>query len=144
MITFMHLADAFIQATYNCIQAIHFSLVCVFPGNRTHNLLRFWCNALLLSHRNTWLIETKAKSWYGLMRLSNHKGCDLFEYNTCLCVWEWSTSRVHLHASSSVFLASRFKGNAAIFTNLQWEAFYQQKRRFKGSQNKSLMCENEM
>ncbi len=29
-----------------------FSLVCVFPGNRTHNLLRCWRNALPLSHRN--------------------------------------------------------------------------------------------
>ncbi len=27
-----------------------FSLVCVFPGNRTHNLLRCWRNALPLSH----------------------------------------------------------------------------------------------
>ncbi len=34
--TFMHLADAFIQSDLQCIQAIHF--LCVFPGNRTHNL----------------------------------------------------------------------------------------------------------
>ncbi len=38
--TFMHLADAFIQSDLQCIQAIHvFLLLCVFPGNRTHNLL---------------------------------------------------------------------------------------------------------
>ncbi len=48
----MHLADAFIQATYYYSQDIQFSLVCVFPGNQTHNLLRCWRNALPLSHRN--------------------------------------------------------------------------------------------
>ncbi len=37
--TFMHLADAFIQSDLQCIQVIHFvSVLCVFPGNRTHNL----------------------------------------------------------------------------------------------------------
>ncbi len=30
-----------------------FSLVCVFPGNRTHNLLPCWRNALPLSHTGT-------------------------------------------------------------------------------------------
>ncbi len=34
----MHLADAFIQSDLQCIQATHFQYV--FPGNRTHNLLR--------------------------------------------------------------------------------------------------------
>ncbi len=34
----MHLADAFIQSDLQYIQAIHFLSVCVFPGNRTHNL----------------------------------------------------------------------------------------------------------
>ncbi len=29
----MHLADAFIQSNLQCIQAIHFLSVCVFPGN---------------------------------------------------------------------------------------------------------------
>ncbi len=38
--TFMHLADAFIQSDLQCIQAIHVLSLCVFPGNRTHNLLR--------------------------------------------------------------------------------------------------------
>ncbi len=33
VITFTHLS----KTTYNCIQVIHFH---VFPGNRTHNLLR--------------------------------------------------------------------------------------------------------
>ncbi len=37
--TFMRLADAFIQSDLQCIQVIHFvSVLCVFPGNRTHNL----------------------------------------------------------------------------------------------------------
>ncbi len=36
--TFMRLADAFIQRDLQCIQVIHVLSVCVFPGNRTHNL----------------------------------------------------------------------------------------------------------
>ncbi len=31
--TFMHLADAFIQSDLQCIPALHFLSVCVFPGN---------------------------------------------------------------------------------------------------------------
>ncbi len=38
--TFMYLADTFIQSDLQCIQAIHVLSVCVFAGNRTHNLLR--------------------------------------------------------------------------------------------------------
>ncbi len=39
-------AEAFIQNDLECIQAIHFLSVHVFPGNRTHN---FFCaaNAML-------------------------------------------------------------------------------------------------
>ncbi len=40
--TFTHLADTFIQSD---IQAIHFLSVCVYPGNRTHNLCA--ANAML-------------------------------------------------------------------------------------------------
>ncbi len=36
--TFMCLADALIQSDLQCIQVIHFLSVCVFSGNRTHNL----------------------------------------------------------------------------------------------------------
>ncbi len=43
--TFMHLANAFIQSDLQCIQAIHFLSVCMFPGNRTHNLCA--ANAML-------------------------------------------------------------------------------------------------
>ncbi len=43
--TFMHLADAFIQSDLQCIQAMHFLSVCVFPGNRIHNL--YTANAML-------------------------------------------------------------------------------------------------
>ncbi len=44
-----------IKASAKCINVnfyynYTFSLVCVFPGNRTHNLLRCWRNALPLSH----------------------------------------------------------------------------------------------
>ncbi len=45
LFTFMHLADAFIQSDLQCIQAINFLSVCVFPGNRTHNLCA--ANAML-------------------------------------------------------------------------------------------------
>ncbi len=46
----MHLAKTFIQSN---IQAIRFFVsVCVFPGNWTHNLFHYSCNALPLSHRN--------------------------------------------------------------------------------------------
>ncbi len=51
--TFMHLADAFIQSDLQLHSGYTFSLVCVFPGNRTHNLLRCWRNALPLSHTGT-------------------------------------------------------------------------------------------
>ncbi len=40
--TFMHLADAFIQSDLQLHSGYTFSSVCVFPGNRTHNLLRCW------------------------------------------------------------------------------------------------------
>ncbi len=52
-ITFTHLADAFIQSDLQLHSGYTFSLVCVFPGNRTHNLLRCWRNALPLSHTGT-------------------------------------------------------------------------------------------
>ncbi len=38
--TCMHLADAFIQSDLQLHSGYTFSLVHVFPGNRTHNLLR--------------------------------------------------------------------------------------------------------
>ncbi len=50
---FMHLADAFIQSDLQLHSGYTFSLVHVFPGNRTHNLLRCWRNALPLSHTGT-------------------------------------------------------------------------------------------
>ncbi len=36
----LHLADAFIQSDLQLQSGYTFSLVHVFPGNRTHNLLR--------------------------------------------------------------------------------------------------------
>ncbi len=51
--TFMHLADAFIQSDLQLHSGYTFSLVHVFPGNRTHNLLRNRRNALPLSHTGT-------------------------------------------------------------------------------------------
>ncbi len=54
--TFMHLADAFIQSDLQLHSGYTFSSVHVFPGNRTHNLLRNRRNALPLSHTGTQLI----------------------------------------------------------------------------------------
>ncbi len=48
--TFMHLADTFIQSDLQLHSGYTFSLICVFPGNRTHNFLHCWRNALPLSH----------------------------------------------------------------------------------------------
>ncbi len=53
LFTFMHLANTFIQSDLQLHSGYTFSLVHVFPGNRTHNLLRSWRNALPLSHRGT-------------------------------------------------------------------------------------------
>ncbi len=55
--TFMHLADAFIQSDLQLHSGYTFSLVHVFPWNRTHNLLRSWHNALPLSHTGTHFIR---------------------------------------------------------------------------------------
>ncbi len=49
----MNLADAFIQSDLQLHSGYTFSLVHVFPGNRTHNLLRNRRNALPLSHTGT-------------------------------------------------------------------------------------------
>ncbi len=60
--TFMHLTDAFIQSDLQLHPGYTFSLVHVFPGNRTHNLLHCWRNALPLSHTRTRLILIGWKS----------------------------------------------------------------------------------
>ncbi len=61
--TFMHLADAFIQSDLQLHSGYTFSLVNAFPGNRTHNLLRCWHNALPLSHRNTVIVMFWSSVW---------------------------------------------------------------------------------
>ncbi len=48
-----HLSDTFIQSDLQLHSGYTFSLVYVFPGNQTHNLLRCWRNALPLSHTGT-------------------------------------------------------------------------------------------
>ncbi len=49
----LHLPDTFIQSDLQLHSGYTFSLVHVFPGNQTHNLLRNWRNALPLSHTGT-------------------------------------------------------------------------------------------
>ncbi len=67
--TFTHLVDAFIQSDLQLHSGYTFSLVCVFPGNRTHNLLCCWRNALPLSHTGT-LKPVKKNIDLGTMELS--------------------------------------------------------------------------
>ncbi len=67
----MHLADAFIQSDLQLHSGYTFSLVCVFPGNRTHNLLRSWCNALPLSHTGTRVFGGTIKEFIKLKRNKN-------------------------------------------------------------------------
>ncbi len=57
--TFMHLADTFIQSDLQLHSGYTFLSVYVFPGNRTHNLLRCWRNALPLSNTGTLLMKNK-------------------------------------------------------------------------------------
>ncbi len=54
----MHLADAFVQSDLKLHSGYTFSLVYVFPGNRTHNLLRSWRNALPLNHTGTHIFNS--------------------------------------------------------------------------------------
>ncbi len=56
---FLHLPDAFIQSDLQLHSGYTFSLVHVFPGNQTHNLLRNRRNALPLSHTGTHVLLLK-------------------------------------------------------------------------------------
>ncbi len=56
----MHLADAFIQSDLQLHSGNTFLSVYVFPGNRTHNLLRCSRNALPLSHSETLFLNLPA------------------------------------------------------------------------------------
>ncbi len=67
-LTFMHLADAFIQSDLQLHSGYTFLLVHVFPGNRTHNLSLSWRNVLPLSHTGilnilTHTFDYSAFSW---------------------------------------------------------------------------------
>ncbi len=65
----LHLADAFIQSGLQCIQVTHLLSVCVFPGNRTHNL----CTANTMIYH--WATGTKMT-----------KNCEWFVYLTAVVV----------------------------------------------------------
>ncbi len=69
----MHLADAFIQSDLQLHSGYTFSLVHVFPGNRTHNLLRSWRNALPLSHTGTHYQRNYAEPLLNSEAISNSK-----------------------------------------------------------------------
>ncbi len=51
--TFMHLADAFIQSDLQLHSGYTFSLVCVFPENRTHILIYVVIVFLSMSNKHT-------------------------------------------------------------------------------------------
>ncbi len=107
----MHLADAFIQSDLQLHPGYTFSLVHVFPGNRTHNLLRNRRNALPLSHTGTFFLK--------LFGLRGHRHCPHKPPSCCnnhviihICVLI-NHIQVHLHElefrESSFFLLTYFK-----------------------------------
>ncbi len=92
----MHLSDAFIQSDLQCIQVIHVLLVCVFPGNRTHNL----CAA------NTMLYHWATGTQFSLLKGKDHLcggtnlsisksviKSGLFSSSRSPCRWIWLLSR---------------------------------------------------
>ncbi len=89
----MHLADAFIQSDLH--SGYTFSLVSVFPGNRTHNLLRCWRNALPLSHTGIFhlLFKPFSKPTMALKTSSqddaNEFGANIGSLFTCTWAGTW-------------------------------------------------------
>ncbi len=65
----LHLSDAFIQSDLQCIQAIHFLSVYVFPGNWTHNLcaantmLYHWATGTSAVLTAIWTLILTAPIW---------------------------------------------------------------------------------
>ncbi len=91
--TFMHLADLQLHSGYT------FSLVRVFPGNRTHNLLRYWRNALPLSHTGTHSMasvftDASATGWGAT-------------YNGHAVSGVWTGPQLHWHINCPELLAVR-------------------------------------
>ncbi len=88
----MHLADAFTQSDLQLHSGYTFSSVCVFPGNRTHNLLRCWRNALPLSHTGadfTWssIYHTVVVHWQAAqIQVDNERGFLQLVSEQRLCV----------------------------------------------------------
>ncbi len=60
----MHSADSFIQSDLQLHSGYTFSLVCVFPGNRTHNLFRCWRNTLTTEPHRTLNHLTQCESLF--------------------------------------------------------------------------------
>ncbi len=83
--TFTHLADAFIQSDLQCIQVIHVLSVCVFPGNRTHNLCA--ANAMLYH----WATGTLPQEHFHMIVL--------FEMHNQYCYLQTFQSQVSLASS---------------------------------------------
>ncbi len=69
----LHLADAFIQSDLQLHSGYTFSLVYVFPGNWTHNLLHCWRNALPLSHTGTLDLNPMENLWGIVKRKMRNK-----------------------------------------------------------------------
>ncbi len=90
--TFMHLADAFIQSNLQLHSGYTFSLVHVFPGNRTHNIIIF-------------IMILKLCLMFGCCLLTQVKGVhqQVFKYASRQCRWDVC----HLCATFSIFLANK-------------------------------------
>jgi len=125
--TFMHLADAFIQSDLQLHSGYTFSLVSVFPGNRTHSLLCCWRNALPLSHTGTCFCLVHATYWImsnciSFKQLRNNYYCrpyllhtpNTYTYSTIYCRFQlkWTLKAIK-------------QSCIALHTNYDYGAYYQ-------------------
>ncbi len=86
--TFMHLADAFIQSDLQLHSGYTFLLVHVFPGNRTHNLLCNWRNALPLSHRGTNILKFNISEYKAMLIKLLIYHINIYFIHICVFIYE--------------------------------------------------------
>ncbi len=104
----LHLADAFIQSDLQLHPGYTFSLVCVFPENRTHNLLRCWRNALPLNHTGTYCVE------YGICSVWN-----IYCSRNIICYYQcWK------HCAASYFCGNRYACLQYSLINIKFSFYF--------------------